>query len=186
MGATPPMVGTDTYISVADATALAADRLNAGAWTAAVAAHEAEIAAAEAAAQDDGTTYVADDTVPLTCRQALVSATALLDRLAWSGEPVAPAPALAWPRTHARDNQGRRLASTDVPAALPIACAELAFHMLANERGGASPGNVQMEMVGQSMTTYFASVADELPPRVRLLVAPYLAVSSKHSAAVRF
>ena len=141
MTAAPPIVGTETYISFADADAIAADRLNAAEWRAAVAAHDAS-----------------DGTVPVECRRALITATATLDRMPWEGSPTA----------------------NGIPAALAIACAELAFHLLTPE--DQPRRNVQMSMVGQSMETYFPEVADELPMHVRRLIEPFLRVRSKHSA----
>lgn len=168
MTASPPVVGTDTYISVEDATALAADRLHAGEWRAAVEAH----------------TDTA--TVPAICRQALTTATAILDGLGWSGVPSDPSQALAWPRRGARDGQGAPLPANAVPEALSVACAELAFHLLANEPHAPRSTPLQMVMVGQSMETYFPTVADDLPPRVRRRIAPYLIVRSKHSSEMMF
>lgn len=156
MTAAPPIVGTESYISFADANAIAADRLNASEWSAAAQTAEG-------------------DTIPALCRQALITATATLDRLHWQGKPLAERQALAWPRT------GLCSPTEGIPSALATACAELAFYLLSSE-GRRKRNGVQMEMVGQAMVTYFPEVADELPVHVRRLIEPFLRVGSKHSA----
>lgn len=161
MTAVPPIVGTESYIAFAEADGLAADRLNAIEWRAAVAAHNADEASVG---------------IPSLCRQALMTATATLDRLAWAGAPSAPDQALAWPRRGFADP------SEAIPQAVATACAELAFHLLTTE--GSWRPNIQMVMIGQAMETYFAEVADELPKHVRRLIEPLLIVGSKHSAAL--
>jgi hypothetical protein len=158
--ATPPIVGTETYVSFADANALAADRLDADEWRAAVAAYEADQTADPAA-------------IPVLCRQALITATATLDRLTWLGEPASPSQPLAWPR------RCLSVAADTIPQALATACAELAFYLLTPE--STRRRDVQMQMIGQSLETYFPEVADELPIHVRRLVAPFLRVRSRHS-----
>lgn len=156
MTAAAPIVGTDTYISFAEADALAADRLNAREWRAAVSAAE-------------------PDTIPELCRQALTTATATLDRFTWQGNPASAGQALAWPRT------GLWPSIEGIPPTLAKATAELAFYLLTAE-GSRRRTGVQMEMIGQAMVTYFPEVADELPTHVRRLIAPLLRVGSKHSA----
>lgn len=158
--AIPPIAGTETYVSFANAKALAADRLNAEEWQAAVDQYEADENADPAA-------------IPVLCRQALITATATLDRLAWAGELANSSQPLAWPRS------GTSAAPDSIPRALVTACAELAFYLLKPE--STRRRDVQMQMIGQSMETYFPEVADELPIHVRRLVAPFLRVGSKHS-----
>jgi hypothetical protein len=67
MTAAPPILGSETYITFADADAIANDRLNAAEWRAAVAAFEGE-------------------GIPAVCRQALITAAATLSRMLWEGE----------------------------------------------------------------------------------------------------
>jgi hypothetical protein len=155
---TPPIVGTETYVSFADADALANDRLNSAEWRTAVASFQS----AEAGS------------IPAECRQALITATATLDRMTWEGAPAVAGQTLAWPR------QGLSVASDAIPQALATACAELAFYLLTPE--SRRPRGIQMQMIGQSMETYFPEVADELPKHVRRLIEPFLRVRSSHSA----
>jgi hypothetical protein len=149
MTAAPPIVGTETYIAFADADALANDRLNAAEWRAAVASFEG-------------------DGIPAVCRQALITATATLDRMGWTVERAEPTQPLTWP-------------ADSIPPALATACAELAFYLLSAE-GRRRRTGIQMEMIGQAMVTYFPEVADELPKHVRRLIEPFLRVRSSHSA----
>lgn len=154
---TVPTVGINSYVSLDDANALASDRLFSDAW---------------AAATDD------------TRAQAIITATALLDRLQWFGRPLAPTQSLAWPRVAERCPPGYPL-SVETPKAIKTATAELAIHLLGTGRMPGGPA-VMMNMVGQSMQTYFPHVADELPKHVRRLIEPHLRASSANVAEVRF
>lgn len=173
MSAVAPIVGTETYISFADADALAGDRLNADDWRAAIAAHQAEHDAIE----QSGAAAIAPG-IPALCRRALITATATMDRLQWTGRPKTSQQPLAWPRIVTG------LPDATIPVPVATACAELAFYLLSPE--ATQPDGVQLTMIGQSMETRFASVSDELPRHVRRLVEPYLAVRSKHSSALLF
>lgn len=153
----PPIVGTNSYVSLDDANALAADRLFAGAWSAATDA---------------------------TRSQALITATALLDRMQWQGRPLAPTQPLAWPRVADRCPPGFPL-TTDTPEPIATATVELALHLLST---GELPGGpaVMQRMIGDSMAMFFAHVGDELPKHVRRLIEPFLRSSSANVAEVRF
>jgi hypothetical protein len=170
----PPTVGTETYISFADADALAVDRLNAGEWRAAVAEYLAELNRSYDPEAGDPPPPSLDEAIPAVCRQALTTATATLDRLAWAGSLATAQQPLSWPRT------GLSVPADPTPRALATACAELAFHLLTPE--GQQRRGVQMQMIGQAMETYFPEVADELPKHVRLLIEPFLRVGSAHNA----
>lgn len=150
-------VGTNSYISLAAANDVAASRLFTGAWTAA-----------------NNETRAA----------ALMTATALLDRLQWEGRPLAPTQPLAWPRVPDRCPAGYPL-TTDTPPAIVTATAELAIHLLSTGELGGGPA-VMQRMLGDSMVSHFAHVADELPKHVRRLIEPFLRSSSANVAEVRF
>jgi hypothetical protein len=172
--ALPPIVGTETFVSFADANALAADRLNATEWQSIVANYEAA-QAAEAQAVDTDPIPLSE-AIPVQCRQALMSATAILNRLKWRGELQVPLQALAWPRRCAG------APASGIPPAVATAYAELAIYLLSPE--ASRRRDVQMSMIGQSMETYFAEVIDELPKHVRRLVEPLLRVGSSHAAGL--
>ena len=64
------------------------------------------------------------------------------------------------------------------------ATVELAIHLLAAGEHAGAP--VMQRMLGDSMTMYFPTIADELPKHVRRLIEPYLRASSANVAEVRF
>lgn len=149
------VVGTNSYVSLADANALAASRLFAERWN---------------AATDD------------TRTRALITATALLDRMRWRGRPVAPTQPLAWPRVPDRCPSGYPLAPETLRE-ITTASVELAVHLLATGRlpGGAA---IQMRQLGDALEMHFPVIADELPKHVRRLIEPYLRASSANVAEV--
>lgn len=150
-------VGINSYVSLEDAEAVASERLFAAAWSAAT---------------------------PETRAKALITATALLNRMQWQGRPVAPSQPLAWPRVADRCPPGFPLIA-ETPAPIVTATVELALHLL---QTGELPGGpaVMQRMLGDSMAMYFAHVADELPKHVRRLIEPFLRSSSANVAEVRF
>lgn len=152
-----PTVGMNSYVSLDDANALASERLFAEAWTA---------------------------NSPNAQSQALMTATALLDRLGWQGRPLAQSQPLAWPRVAERCPEGFPL-MVDIPTPILTATVELAIYLLGT---GQMPGGpaVMLNMVGQTMQTHFAHIADEIPKHVRRLIEPFLRSSSANVAEVRF
>lgn len=147
-------VGTDSYVSLAEAGQIAAARLFTGSWTRAN---------------------------PYARCNALRTATALLDRLRWQGRPVAPTQSLAWPRVPDRCPHGYPM-SVATPAAIEAACIELAIYLLGQGDHASAP--VQMRQLGDAMTAYFPTIADELPKHVRRLIEPHLIASSANVAEV--
>lgn len=146
--------GVNSYASLAEAQGIAATRLFAAAWN----------GAAEQ-----------------TQSQALITATALLDRMRWHGRALAPTQPLAWPRVPDRCPHGYPLAAA-TPPAIVTACVELAIHLLT--QGALSSAPVMQRMLGDSMTMYFPTIADELPKHVRRLIEPHLLASSANVAEV--
>lgn len=151
------VVGTNSYVSLANANEIAAERLFAGAWS---------------AATDD------------TRTKAILTATAILDRMGWQGRKLTPAQPLQWPRVPERCLLGYPLDADIIPP-IVTATVELAIHLLNTGELGGGPA-VMQRMVGDSMAMFFAHVADELPKNVRRLIEPYLLVSSANVAAVQF
>lgn len=149
------IVGVNSYADLDQANAVADTRLFVSVWNA-----------------------TADES---RCR-ALQTATALLDRMQWKGRPVAPTQPLSWPRVPDRCPYGYPIAVT-IPAEIATACIELAIHLLAQGQLASAP--VQTRMLGDSMTTYFPTIADELPKHVRRLIEPHLRVPSANVAEVQ-
>ena len=115
------------------------------------------LAAADALAAERLFTEAWHAATPERRAAALCTATAILDRLKWRCKDAAP---------------------------LATACAELAFHLLTQAAHPGAP--VQMRQLGDSLTMYFPSVADELPKHVRRLIEPFLIVGSTHSSELVF
>lgn len=151
------IVGQNSYVSLDGAEAIAAGRLFCQPWNAAP---------------------------EITKVQALITATALLDRLRWQGRPLALTQPLAWPRVPERCPPGYPL-DVDVIAPIITATVELAIHLLASGEIGGGPA-VMQRMLGDSMVMHFAHVADEFPKHVRRLIEPYLSSSSANVAEVQF
>ncbi|WP_156458009.1 DnaT-like ssDNA-binding protein [Sphingomonas sp. Leaf412] len=114
--------------------------------------------------------------------KALITATALLDRMRWQGRSVAPTQALAWPRVPDRCPHGYPL-TVATPPAIEAAAVELAIHLLAQGQLPGAP--VMQRMLGDSMTMYFPTITDELPKHVRRLIEPHLRASSANVAEVQ-
>lgn len=113
--------------------------------------------------------------------QALTTATALLDRMRWQGRPVTPTQALAWPRVPDRCPHGVAM-QAPTPPAIITACVELAIQLMTQGQLASAP--VQSRMLGDSMTMYFPTIADELPKHVRRLIEPHLRASSANVAEI--
>jgi hypothetical protein len=123
-----------------------------------------------------------DASTDATRETALITATALLDRLQWNGSPIALTQSLAWPRVSDRCHPGYPL-TTEVPAAIVTATVEFAIHLLtAGEHAGAP---VMHRMLGDSVAKYFPTIADEYPKHVRRLIEPHLRAPSANVAEVR-
>lgn len=150
-------IGQNAYLALADADTIAATRLFAEPWT---------------------------NSTARTRERAIITATAVLDRMGWQGRRLAPTQPLAWPRVADRAPLGYPL-TTDIPDAIKTASVELAIHLLATGTLGGGPAIMQ-RMLGDSMEMFYPTVADELPKHVRRLVEPYLRASSAHVAEVRF
>lgn len=149
-------VGTNSYVSLADANTIASTRLFTAPWDAATDA---------------------------TRERALATATSLLDRLQWQGRVLAPTQPLAWPRVAQHAAPGYPL-TAEIPSAIVGATVDLAIHLLtAGEHAGAP---VQQRMLGDSLVMYFPTIADEFPKHVRRAIEPYLEASSANVAQVRF
>lgn len=104
-------VGTNSYVTVAEADAYFGDRLNADSWTSASAAIKS---------------------------QALVTATRFIDERSWIGQAVSSSQKLGWPRKGASylDNRlGTRVTipENEVPEKVKEAVFEQALHMIKND-----------------------------------------------------
>lgn len=151
------IVGTNSYIGLDDANALAASRLFSTPWSAAT---------------------------DITRAQALITATAHLDRLRWQGRKLAATQPLAWPRVPDRCPSGYPL-NVSTPPEIVTATVELAIALLSTGKLPGGPA-VQSQMLGDSMVMFYPTTPDDLPRHVRKLIEPHLVASSAHTAEVRF
>lgn len=151
------IVGVNSYVSLTEAQEIAESRLFSHPWT---------------AATED------------TQNQAILTSTALLDRMRWQGRTAAAGQPLAWPRVPERSFAGTPIAANIIPP-IKTACVELAIHLLSTgEYGGGAP--LMSRMLGDAMTMYHNHVSDEFPKHLRRLIEPYLQASSAHVATVQF
>lgn len=149
------VVGTNSYINVADANTYFADLIHSGPWDAATAETKAK---------------------------ALVSATKMLDRRYWAGTKYSDAQALDWPRSGITDPDGNEVAEDTVPQFVLDATCELALALIedatiqsSDDSGGIKSiktGTVSVEFIGNNATDYFST---GLPQIVQELLGYYLA-----------
>jgi hypothetical protein len=155
----PLTLGTDTFTTLAQASAYLSRRLHAVAW-----------ATADEAAREG----------------ALVMATAMLNRERYRGRITDAAQRLAWPRTGLSDREGRPIAADAVPAEIAQATAELALVLIAtdltDDRVRLHREHLRSEGIGASQATYTARVPSALPSVVRELISPFLRVASTSAA----
>lgn len=141
--------GTNSYATVAEATAYFEDRLDVEVWTAASADRKA---------------------------QALITATAYLDDLRWTGYAVSDSQPLAFPRVgeyfDPRAGTDVILDST-VPLRVVTATYELAYHLLNNTNLLDDTGTVKDLTVGTISLTMIRAPS-KIPSSVRRLIAPLL------------
>ena len=142
------VVGTNSYIDVADANTYFADAIHAEVW--------------EVATPDDKA-------------KALVTATRYLDRQKWNGSKYqdAPTQVLDWPRSGLTDAEGNEVDETAVPQEILDATCELALALLANpalqdqDSTGSNikkmkAGSVELEFIRGTAGKRFPTIIDEL------------------------
>lgn len=154
------VVGTNSYISVADADTYFEDAIHASVWSSASPGDKAK---------------------------ALVTATRFFDRQNWNGSKYqdAPTQVLDWPRSGLTDSNGNALDETEVPQEILDATCELALTLLQNPSAQDSTdtgsnikrmkaGSVEIEYIRGTSGTRFPTIINEL-------VGLWLTVSSSLS-----
>lgn len=142
--------GTNSYVTVAEADAYFTDRLEVSAWDAAV---------------------------DLTKQKALITATAALDEMSWTGYAISDSQPLAFPRIGEYfDPRLGVMVYLDetVPDRILKATFELALHLLNNEGVLTSSSSVTDLSVGPIQLTSIRQ-ASAVPSSVRRIAAPLLA-----------
>jgi hypothetical protein len=148
--------GTNSYVTVEEADAYFADRLDAAAWTAADATQKA---------------------------QALVTATAYLDELRWTGTAVSESQSLAFPRVteyfDPRLGTSIYLEGNTVPSRITKACTELAYHLLNNDGLLDETGGVRDISIGPITLTGISN-APKIPSNIKRLITPLVVNSGSN------
>lgn len=163
---TPGGVTADGYVSVADADAYHATRVDNDAWDAA-------------------------DTA--TKETAIKNATRLLDLLNWKGTKTFEDGALRWPREGIRNLDRLELGSTTIPVFLEQATAEYAFVLIRDGDVTATPGSAGLERVKVDVIELEFDVDSNNPTQkptgtpdsVVPMIAPYIAGSPFTMRTVR-
>lgn len=110
--------------------------------------------------------------------RALVTATRVLDRMTWLGDPTESDQPLAWPRT---DTDVDGVENDEVPTAIVSASIELAAVIIAGTDvlGTTQAQTVKSQKAGSVAIEYFRGFEDpaRLPLNVRELLALYLAAA---------
>lgn len=145
-------VGTNSYISRADASTYFTDSLRNSSWTA-----------------------LSDSTKD----QSLVTATRMLDRQVWMGEKTLPSQSLQWPRTGVTDAYGDAVDSVIVPQAIKDACCELALSLALNPSGETNANassNIKRVSAtkGTDIEFFRPTTAGRFPTIVQELVKAFL------------
>jgi hypothetical protein len=142
--------GTNSYVTVAEADEFFADRLDVAAWTSADATQKA---------------------------QALVTATAALDSMSWTGTAVSVTQALAFPRNGVYFDPRLGLETSLDPAAVPervlTATSELAYHLLNNDGLFDNTGSVDAISVG-NISLSKVQAPSKIPYSVKRYITPLL------------
>jgi len=140
--------GTNTYVTVADAVAYFALRLDAAAW--------------EEASEDQRS-------------RALATATLLLDSLEWEGYAVSETQSLAWPRrvVFFDPRLGRLVRTDSIPDRVANATCELAYHLLNNDGLLDDTGTVEDLSLGPILLKKLRN-ASVIPSQVKRNLRPLL------------
>lgn len=141
--------GTNSFVSLTEAEAYFADRMDIAAWT-----------SAESSVKS----------------QALVTATRLLDNLEWTGTAISESQSLAFPRTgwYYEPKQGMDIElPADTPTRVKYATYELAYHLLNNDGLLDDTGVVDNITVG-SISLSIVSSPSTFPNVVRKYIKPLL------------
>lgn len=148
-------VGTNTYVTRAEATTYFEGSLHAAAWVA------------------------ASDT---TKDQALVTAARMMNRQYWQGEKTSSSQALAWPRTGVKDKEGNELSSSTVPTDIKDGQCELALSLIQNaetQTQTSNTSNIKRVQAGSASVEYFKTAkGGRFPTIVQELVGYLLSSSS--------
>lgn len=126
------VIGTNTYVLLADATTYLDDSINSTAW---------------ASLDPDSQT------------RALISAFRILEKQPWTGSKTDPLQTAEWPRTGVTDCDGTAVDDATVPDDIVSAQIELAYYLSQNptfEADGTTGGNIRSLQAGSASISYFS------------------------------
>lgn len=142
--------GTNSYLTLAEANAYFADRIDVDAW----------------ASASDGAK-----------QQALVTAAAMLDDLSWTGTAVSGDQSMAFPRIgeyfDPKIGTIVELVSGEVPKRIENANADLAYHLLNNDGLLDDTGSAESIVIGEIQLSR-VQAAKVVPGHVRRAIKPLL------------
>lgn len=148
-------VGTNSYITLANANTYMSATLQAAVWSA-----------------------LAD----ATKEAALISAARMIDRQAWQGSKTDSGQAMAWPRSGLVDKDGNEVSSASVPQQVIDAQCELALALSQDssiQSNTSSSQNIKRVQAGSASVEYFRSVAGgRFPTVVQELLGLWLGSNS--------
>lgn len=134
--ATPGAANANSYVTVAEADAFAAERLNSDAWTSATVLQKE-------AALITATRYIDALAAPYKKLYPTATPPYYVIRPHWTGKPATSTQALAWPRIGMKDLNGNDIPSDVIPKALKDATCEFAIQLLTTNSTADNPISVQ-------------------------------------------
>ncbi len=153
------VVGTNTYINLADAETYFTHMIHAADWD---------------SATDD------------TKNDALVTATSMLDRQEWTGSKTGDPQTLDWPRTGVSDPEGNAVDSATVPQFILDATCELALALIQDltvQTDADTSSNIKGLKAGSAEIQYFKGKSGpRFPTIVHELIGFYLGSASAYTA----
>jgi len=159
------VVGTNTYVSLADATTYLDDSINSTAW---------------AFLDPDSQT------------RALISSFRILEKQRWQGSKTDPLQTAEWPRTGVVDCEGTAVDSAVVPDDIVSAQIELAYYLSQNptfEADGTTGSNIRSLHAGAASIDYFSpndltsgNAASRFPANIQELIRCFVGGSSTGGA----
>lgn len=153
------VVGTNCYIARADAITYFTDLI-----------HGADFLGATTTIQD----------------QALISATAMLDRQEWVGSKTGDPQALDWPRTGVSDPEGVAVDSATVPQFIKDATCELALALIQDLRvqtNADTSKNIKSLKAGPAEIHYFkGKTGPRFPTIIHEIIGFYLLSTSSYTS----
>ena len=116
-----------------------------------------------------------------TKHAAMLWATRILNHYGWKGAIASQAQSLAWPRTGVYDKDDREQASDNYPEWLKVACAELTFFLLTEDRlsdtGTEGFKNISVGAISLEVDKY--DRPDWIPNFIIRAISPWISDSSQ-------